>query len=265
MFTLCGVFGEARDIGGTRDSDLEKVGVFGTGDNCGVFGDGNGAKVGILGRNSGVRKPQTQGVMAAVIGSSMGEAIGVIGLSDAQFLPLSLAIDETNPAVGPRGSKTGVLGASGSGAGVKGLSKSNAGLMGISVSGAGVEGHSGGRAGVMGLANDVPARPLSAVGVFGAAGSGPGVEGQSKAGPGVVCSSGVPPPGRVDATQDGIAQLRLVPSLDLRLPTQGHIGDLYLHSGGKRPNLYLCTAINPTKWQRVQLDQQPIAGGQPPP
>jgi hypothetical protein len=65
-------------------------------------------------------------------------------------------------------------------------------------------------------------------------------------------------------TKGGIAQIRLVPSQDSKVPTKGRIGDLYLHRVTVKPpavNLYLCINDSPVQWQQVQLAPTIYPGG----
>jgi hypothetical protein len=257
--TRCGVVGISGDH--ARDSEIDKVGVYGEGDRTGVFGNGNPGKVGVFGQHNGNRNPDVEGVKAAVIGSSMGEAIGVIGLSDIEIRPISLAVDENDPANGPKGRSTGVLGLSGQGAGVKGLSRSNTGVMGLSDTGVGVDGKT---------------RSADAAGVSGSnqGGQGPGVRGISLRGRGGVFESvkhGDPrlvaqiqlPPQKMDppstSTQD--AKPRELVKQELRdLPANGQSGDLLttIDAAGSC-TLWLCVQDNDglrgARWSQVLLGQ----------
>jgi hypothetical protein len=72
----------------------------------------------------------------------------------------------------------------------------------------------------------------------------------------------------VRTSKGGIAQVRLVPSADPKLPTKGSMGDLFMHlqtSAVASPiavNLYLCVNDQPVQWQQVQLGTTKFAGGQ---
>jgi kumamolisin len=132
------------------------------------------------------------------------------------------------------------------------------------------------------------------VGVLGHATTGPGVRGHSGPlftppvkGPGlppvlVASPGGVFSSGRLqrevlfrDAAQkvslDALPQLRLVPSIDAKLPSRAQVGDLYLvvkqTSDSTFPaRLYVCTALstsptNPVpQWQQVQLGPSQAGG-----
>jgi hypothetical protein len=253
-----------------------------------ILGQGlSSTSPGVLGTNdlgpgvSGISN--AQGGLAAVNGRPV--AVGVFGKADDGFGVFGESSQGTG-VFGQSKSATGVIGESSGGPGVVGKSSgSHAGVVGQSPSGNGVVGESfSGGIGVLGYGS---------IGVSGkAAGGGIGVSGEGASGPGVraiskdgvaafatsdseragVFLSGSHPPGTgplVRTSQGGIAQMRLVPSSDPKLPAKGSIGDLFVHQvvspTAGAINLYLCVSDQPVAWQQVQLAATIYPGGSPAP
>jgi hypothetical protein len=215
-------------------------GVVGTSDTLGgpgVLGIGTAAAAGVMGTNAfgtGVSGISTD---------PSGSGVGVSGISDKGF---------------------GVLGNSAHGVGVDGVSSIGVGVHGISSSGDGVFGRS------LLAGTGVVAESGSGIGVRARTGTGVAVFASSTHERGGVFLSGSVPfeasPG-IRTSQEGIAQVRLVPSSSPKLPTKGSMGDLFAHvvvspnPTAPPVNLFLCVSDNPVQWQQVQLAPKIYPGG----
>lgn len=257
------------------DIDINGIEVQGFGNGSAVSAQQLGPGPAVLGNNSigtGVSGISTAHNGIGVFGQGGDGGVGVHGKSD-----LGIAV------WGNSTSGTAVEGSSHSGFGVWGDSKSKSGVEGTSHSGPGVRGNSHLGSGVRGT-SDLES------GVFGSSPSGTGVLGTSSHGNGVaaisndgvallssstserggVFASGLWPRGS-STSEGGIAQVRLVPSSAPNLPTQGSIGDLFVHQVLVPPapnappqfaiNLYLCVNDQPVHWQQVQLAPKVYTSG----
>jgi hypothetical protein len=187
-----------------------------------------GGGTAIVGLGNSVKNPGVLGTNAL--------GTGVIGRSEASNSPEAI----------------GVLGQCDFGTGVKGESQL-----------VGVEGRSPGGAGVVGTSGFGP-------GVKALSGESTAIFALSIKSRGAIFSSGTgqPTPGEfAQTTHGGIAQVRLVPSDERKLPSLGFVGDLYLYwvkpAVGNDPgevNLYLCVNHSPVQWQQVQLGPR-LPGG----
>jgi hypothetical protein len=234
--------------------------------------DINGIEVQGFGNGSAVSAQQLGHGPAVLGNNSMGP--GVSGISTA---PGGIGVSgKSDSGIGVWGksvSRSGVEGNSQSGFGVWGDSHSGSGVEGSSYSGSGVKGTSHLESGVFGKS------PSSGSGVLGVSSSGNGVTALSQDGVALLSAStseraGVFVSGsrkRGSSTSEGgIAQVRLVPSSAPNLPTQGSIGDLFVHQvllpivnapAQQVINLYMCVNDQPVQWQQVQLAPKVYPGG----
>jgi hypothetical protein len=200
---------------------------------------------------------------SAIVGTlvGIGDGAAIIGQGMSLTNPGVLGTNDLGPGVSgisnaPAG--IGVLGQAdkGSGIGVFGESSSSfgTGVLGNCNSGTGVSGASGSGTGVSGFSSSGYAVTATSGGIALVAASGSDRGGVFLSG-----SVGAGPASRT--SQGGIAQLRLVPAKDAKLPTKAHIGDLYAHLT-KFVSLYLCVNDSPVQWQQLQLGTTTYAGGQ---
>jgi hypothetical protein len=174
----CGVFGRSvKDTSSSRESDVDGVGIYGTGDFFGVYGKGNLGLCGVIGTHNNIFRPDRDGV--GVVGATMRGGTGVVGISVESLTPLIGQKDLSQPA---DGTGVGVFGGSGDGAGVHGASNNGPGGEFLSSAGNGVSASSDSGTGVAGISGSGP-------GVQGTGTSGNGVEGISDSGIGVLGSS----------------------------------------------------------------------------
>ncbi len=229
----------------------------------GVFGTTGSGGAGVLGRVDG----------------TAGAGVRGENLTGAAVLGVSAPTDPAQPlGVGVRGLAQDPANKGLQGVGVEGRSQNGIGVRGIS------DGTETGAVGVLGIAD-----AIADIGVGGTSNDGIGVRGRSTNGTGVDAHSdtddalvatsvrgrgGVFQSGKGAkapiglASAGGIAQARLVPSVDGVLPVAGKLGDLYAivsnvatrEHGGVL--LFLCVQEGtPPMWQRVQLDPTPQPGG----
>jgi hypothetical protein len=203
----------------------------------GVFGncdDGSGVR-GLTQTSFGVRGTSLPKVIdrasSGVLGTSNQQGTGVIGFS------------EITPNANPDAPITDNPPISFPGYGVAGFGF-NGGVHGVSSAGYGVRGDSSGFIGLYATSES------NRAGVF-MSGKNPD-------------NFGSGPP---ITSQEGIAQVRLVPSSSPKLPSKGQIGDLFVHQVPKNQppnapvNLYLCVQSNPLTWRQVQLAPTDYPGG----
>jgi hypothetical protein len=197
------------------------------------------------------------GTIDGLHGMAEGLGIGVLGKGGESNSEVSVDIDRAG-----LGSRVGVVGVGGNSAGDPGI-----GVVGIGGNAMGSTGETG-EVGVFGSGG----RPRG-TGVLGDGDAGIGVNGRSRIGRGGVFTSGSPgalSPIPDTSTKGGIAQVRLIPSEDNTFPTDGRVGDLWVHASPD-PNkniaatLWLCIREDndgTKRWSQV-VTAGFFAGGDP--
>jgi hypothetical protein len=188
-----------RLLGGTVSQNLNGIEVQGFGQGSAVVADQTGAAP----TRPAVRATNNGGTAVSGV-SSAKDGVGVFGAVEASQV-----------------GGTGVWGEANSGRGVFGRSLSGSAVEGHSLSGSGVYGKSSSEWGVVGVSS-------TGIGVSALSTDGVALHCSSTSQRAGVFSSGVVRRG-ASTSEDGIAQVRLVPASEPNLPTNGSIGDLFAH------------------------------------
>ena len=214
-------------------------------------------------------------VVATAIGVSATSGSAVVAQAESKISPAVLA--NNDPGAGVVGISTVALGTNIPGAGVIGISTKSVPQPFAFPQATGVAGFTNIANGLAVLGEcDAPTgfgvlgRSSRGIGVGASSSKAPALHARSTFERGGVFASGLPDAAET-TTKGGIAQMRLVPAQEPKLPAKGAIGDLYLHrvtSQAGPPiavNLYLCVNDAPVQWKQVQLGTQVFAGGAPAP